>query len=128
MLQKTNPLIVLFALLSAFLLTCRSFLLNNSFDADFLIGTNIFIFGLSLLTMFFQVRAISHSNPNVFVRAVMGSMLIKMMVCSAAVLIYAGFSKNEISKNDLFSFMFLYLIYLFTEVRAIMNRNKKANA
>lgn len=78
--------------------------------------------------MFIQLRAIHHTNPNVFVRAVMGSMLIKMMVCAAAVLIYAGISDNEISQKNLFSFMFLYLIYLFSEVKVIMNRNKKANA
>lgn len=128
MLKKINPVVILFALFSTILLACRNILFKYGFDADFLNGTNIFIFSISMLTMYIQVRAIYHTNPNVFVRAVMGSMLIKMMVCSAAVLIYVGISNNDISKKDLFCFMLFYLIYLFTEVRAIMNRNKKANA
>ena len=128
MLNKINPIVILFAILSALLLIAGKWLSQIGFDVEFLIGTNIFIFILSLITMFMQTRALHHSNPNVFVRAVMGSMLLKMMVCLIAVLVYISLIAKEIDKKGLFSFMFIYFTYLFVEVKSIMSRNKRANA
>ncbi len=128
MLNKINPIVILFAAISASLLIAGKWVNNMGLDAEFLIGTNIFVFILSLLTLYMQTKALRHSNPNVFIRAVMGSMLLKMMVCVIAVLIYISFNKKKIGNADIFSFMFLYFIYLFIEVKFVMSRNKKANA
>ena len=128
MLYKINPIVILFAAISASLLIAGKWVNNMGLDAEFLIGTNIFVFILSLLTFYMQTKALRHSNPNVFIRAVMGSMLLKMMVCVIAVLIYTSFNKKKIGNADIFSFMFLYFIYLFIEVKFVMSRNKKANA
>ena len=128
MFNKINPIVLLFAVISASLLIAGKWVYNMGLDAEFLIGANIFVFSLSLLTMYMQKKALQHSNPNVLIRAVMGSMLLKMMACVIAVLIYISFSKKKIGSADIFSFMFLYLIYLFIEVRSIMPTNKKTNA
>jgi hypothetical protein len=128
MFNKINPIVLLFAAFSTSLLIAGKWINNMGLDTEFLIGTNIFIFILSLVTMYMQTKALRHSNPNVFVRAVMGSMLLKMMVCVIAVLIFVTLDIKKIGSGDIFSFMFLYLIYLFIEVKSIMSRNKKANA
>ena len=128
MFNKINPIVLLFAAISTSLLIAGKWLNNMGLDTEFLIGTNIFIFILSLVTMYMQTKALNHANPNVFVRAVMGSMLLKMMVCVIAVLIFITLDIKKIGSGDIFSFMFLYLIYLFIEVKSIMSRNKKANA
>jgi hypothetical protein len=128
MLYKINPIVIIFAAISASLLIAGKWVNNMGLDAEFLIGTNIFVFILSLLAFYIQTKALRHSNPNVFIRAVMGSMLLKMMVSVIAVLIYISFDKKKISNADIFSFMFLYFIYLFIEVKFLMSRNKKANA
>lgn len=127
MLTKFNPIILLFALLSAFLLTSRNFLSNNNIDTDLLIISNIILFGISYFTLMLQKKSMTHQNPNVFFRMVMGSMLTKMIVCVIAVIVYANYVGNNLNKGGIFISLFMYLVYLFTEVAYILKLNKKSN-
>ena len=69
----------------------------------------------------------SHQNPNVFFRMVMGSMLTKMIICVLAVIVYANFVGNDLNKGGILISLFMYLVYLFTEVAYILKLNKKSN-
>ena len=127
MLTKFNPIIFLFALLSAFLLTSRNFLNANHIDTNLLIISNIILFGISYFTLMLQKKSMTHQNPNVFFRMVMGSMLTKMIVCVIAVIVYANYVGNNLNKGGIFISLFMYLVYLFTEVAYILKLNKKSN-
>jgi uncharacterized membrane protein YdcZ (DUF606 family) len=90
------------------------------------IANGIF-FLLSLLTFIMQRKALENSNPNVFVRSVMGGMLIKMFVTISVVIVYRLIAGNSVSKVSVFSAMFLYLLYLGVEVAVITKLNRKKN-
>jgi len=51
-----------------------------------------------------------------------GSLLLKMMVCLVAVLIYAVTAGPAVNRNGIIGCFFLYLLYTFLEVR-ILRKN-----
>ena len=126
--KELLPLILLFILFNNFFLLGKDWLAKHSIDYLVLIIANSLFFVVSILIYRMQKRAIKNTNPNVFVRAVMGGTMIKMAVCVIAIGIYAFAFKSIFSKWSVFAAMFLYLIYLFVESRMATKLNKKRNA
>ncbi|MEO6549650.1 MAG: hypothetical protein ABIN94_16735 [Ferruginibacter sp.] len=122
------PLVAIFIIFCALLITLRGLLLKWGIDYKVLIVANLLFFLINLLAFFMQQKALYNTNPNVFVRSVMGGMLIKMFVCIAAVIIYRLLAGSSTSKVSVFSAMFLYLAYLGVEVAVITKLNKQKNA
>ena len=122
-----SPLIVLFVVLSGFLVSSKALLSRWGINNEVLIIANILFFVVSLLVFFMQRKALYHSNPNVFVRSVMAGMLIKMGVCVFAVILYRLLAGKDVSKISVFAAMFVYLLYLGVEVAVITKLNKQKN-
>lgn len=122
------PLVIIFLIINAFLLTSRSLLAKWNMDREVLIGANVLFFIMSLLVFIMQKKALTNTNPHVFVRSVMGGMIIKMLVCIVAVVIYVVTAGKAYNKAAVFASLFLYLIYLTIEVGAIMKLNKRRDA
>jgi hypothetical protein len=122
------PLIAIFVIFSGSLTASRPLLAKWGIDANVLIIANILFFLISLVVFFMQQKALSNSNPNVFVRSVMAGMLIKMFVCIAAVIVYKLVAGGNVNKPSVFAAMFLYLLYLGAEVAVITKLNKQKNA
>ncbi|RYG31410.1 MAG: hypothetical protein EOO01_35440 [Chitinophagaceae bacterium] len=89
---------------------------------------NIILMVLTLVTIAFQKRALENKNPNVFVRSIMSSMLIKMLVIAGGVIIYSKASGGSFSKGGVFAVLVLYLLYLAAEVYTVMKMNSRKNA
>ena len=122
------PLFIIFLFLSASLFLSKAILGKWGIDYNVLLVANALFFLVSLGVFFMQKKALSHSNPNVFIRSVMAGMLIKMGVCVFAVIIYRLVAGNSVNKVSVFVAMFLYLLYLAVEVRVIMKLNRQKNA
>jgi len=84
------PLFIIFIIIAGFFLAGTDVFNKIGWKLDYKIlqAANIFWLLLSMLTLMMQKKALENKNPNVFVRAVMGSMLMKMMAGALAVLIY----------------------------------------
>jgi uncharacterized membrane protein YbjE (DUF340 family) len=126
--KELVPLILLFIIFNNFFLFGKGWLAKHGLDYLVLIIANSIFFVASLLVYQMQKRAVKNPNPNVFVRAVMGGTMIKMVICLIAVAIYALAFKNIFSKMSVFAAMGLYFFYLVIEVRMATNLNKKKNA
>ena len=123
-----RPLIFLFVFINALLLLFMNFLLKKETDPYLILGANLFFLALSLFSMRLQMNAMKNPNPNVFVRSVMSSMLIKMVVCIAAVITYVYANGGQYNKKGIFISLVLYLFYLAVEVYSMMKLNRKKNA
>jgi len=121
------PLLLVFVLINLTLYATREILAQWGIDFKVLFFANDIFFLLNLVTFFMQRNALLNSNPNVFVRSVMGGMLIKMFVTITAVIIYRLTAGNSVSKVSVFSAMFLYLLYLGVEVAVITKLNRQKN-
>ena len=121
------PLLLVFILVNVIFIAAKGILVNWGIDFYVLAIANAMFFLLSLLAFFMQRRALENSNPNVFIRSVMGGMLIKMFVTITAVIVYRLIAGNSVSKVSVFLAMFLYLIYLGVEVAVITKLNRQKN-
>jgi hypothetical protein len=83
---------------------------------------------ISLISLNLQIKGMKNANPNVFVRSVMGSMIIKMFVVVGVVFAYVSLSGDHFNKRGIFISLFFYLIYLAVEVYSLMKLNKQKNA
>jgi hypothetical protein len=121
------PLLLVYVIANLVFYAVRVILTKWGIDFTVLLFANSIFFLLSLLTFFMQRRALQNSNPNVFIRSVMGGMLIKMFFIISAVIVYRLIAGNSVSKVSVFSSMFLYLLYLGVEVSIITKLNRQKN-
>lgn len=123
--KKSYPLSLLFLVILIFVSTSNNFLTNNSIDPSILFYANILLFIISMVSFSIQTLGLKNTNPNVFIRSVIGSMMIKMFVVVIAVLIYVNMIGNNFNKRGIFIALLLYLFYLAAEVFTVMKMNKK---
>jgi hypothetical protein len=125
--KELLPFIILFILFNNFFLFGKGMLAKYGLDHLVLIIANSLFFVLSIITYWMQKRALKNTNPNVYVRSVMGGMMIKMAVVVLAVAVYVIALQDSFSKMSVFAAMFLYLIYLGVEVKLATKLNTKKN-
>lgn len=122
------PVLLIFLIFNSFFLLAVNFLTKWGLNNSVLIIANLLFFSITLVAFFMQQKALKNSNPNVFVRSVMGGMMIKMAICIVAVFVYAFAFKESFNKRTILAAMFLYLIYLAAEVLVATKLNKQINA
>ena len=127
-LKRLLPIVILFIMVNALVLVFGKKLETYNIDSSVILGANILFLLISIFSFFIQTRGMKHSNPHVFVRSVMTGMMLKMLLCVAAVFIYVYTSGEGFNKKGVFISLFLYLFYLAAEVKILMNMNSKKNA
>ncbi len=126
--KRLLPIVILFIIVNALVLVFGKKLEGYNIDSSVILGANILFLLISIFSFFIQTRGMHHSNPHVFVRSVMTGMMLKMLLCVAAVFIYVYASGQGFNKKGVFISLFLYLFYLGAEVKILMNMNSKKNA
>jgi signal transduction histidine kinase len=83
-----------------------------------LIGNSL-LFGVTYVSFLLHIKGLRNPNPHVFVRTMYGSLLVKMLICLVAVMIYAMASGGAINRNGIIACFVLYLLYTILEVRIL---------
>jgi hypothetical protein len=123
------PVIILFVVLNALLLTGRDFLERNGFDQGVLIVGNMILFAITLLSFWISFRNLKSEDPNKFVRGAMMNTMLKLFICAAAAFIYIFSFRNQLNKPALLACIGLYFIYTLFEVSILTRLLKgKRNA
>ena len=125
---KSFLLFATFMVLLILILLLNGTLTKFNIDSSILHFANAFFFILSLLSFLLQSRSLQNKNPNVFIRSIMGGMMLKMFATVIAVFIYVSINDGVFNKKGLFISLFFYLIYLAIEVKVIMQLNSSKNA
>jgi hypothetical protein len=118
------PIFVFFLIVCFLIMTIPSVLQEWNVDHRVLLGGNEILFIVTAISYWLHVRSLRNSNPHVFVRMVYGSLLVKMLVCCVAVVLYA-WRNHAVSKNAIIGCFMLYIIYTFMEVRVLTQLTKK---
>ena len=121
------PLFVTFFVLTAIIILANMFY-AGVIDYTVVMSANCLFFLISLFVFRMQFLAMHNSNPNVFIRSVMGGMIIKVFGCIIAVVAYYFLSGKMFNKPAVYISMVIYIIFLTVEVRTIMKLNKQKNA
>lgn len=129
--QKTNlrpirPVLIIFLMLNTFFLLGREWLQNKGFNTDVLVIANIFLVLLAIVSFLMTRRSLDAKNPNVFVRAIYGSFLMKFFAIAVLAFVYiVVISKKEVNKPALYASLGLYVLYTVLEVRSLLQLLKK---
>src|SRR5437870_11593248 len=110
--SKVLPLVYTFLILTC--LTVADWLFNKTSPVDHVVVlcANVLFFFMSILVFGMQVKAMQHKNPAVFIRTVMASMSLKMIVCLIAVIGYVLGSGKGFNKAAVYVSLGCYLVYL----------------
>ncbi len=119
------PFYILFVIVAIGLWLFQRQLTAAGFDTRVIHGANIIFFLLNFISFFIQKSALKNSNPNAFIRSVIGGMMIKMFGTVIAVLLYVVTVGDGYNKPSVFASLILYLFYLAVEVAVISKLNKR---
>jgi len=122
------PLFSVFAIINILIFSLKSILVKFNVDSNVLLAANAIFLITNILVFLYQHKALSNPNPNVFIRSVIGGMMLKMFVCAIAVLAYVVIIGKDYNKKAVFISLFFYLIYLAVEVAILMRHNNRKNA
>jgi hypothetical protein len=118
------PIIVVFLVLCLIILGLSSILHEWNVDGRVLLGGNAVLFFVTAISYWLHIKSLRSSNPHFFVRMVYGSLLVKMLVCLLAVLIYA-LQTRVVNRNAIIGSFIIYIIYTFLEIRILTQLTKK---
>ena len=129
MFNKTAfPLVVLFLISTAFFFIGRNVLQTKGFDWQVLVGGNLFLYLVTVVSMNMLSNGLNASNTQSFLRNAYGGIMIKLFACASAVVIYVFVSGKSFNKYSLFVCMGLYLVYTYLEFKGILKQsNDKKN-
>ena len=121
------PLILIFIVINSLCIVFKSRLADKNIDADVVLGANLILFIITILTTLMHSKAIKNANPNVFVRSVMGATIIKFFVIAFAVFIYLFMAGESRSVYAVIMSMGLYVVYTVFELQSVFRLNRKEN-
>jgi hypothetical protein len=118
------PVLVIFIAITLLIFAANALWIKYNVDKNVLLGANVLFLAISILVFFMQKKALTNTNPNVFVRSVIAGMMIKMFSTAFAVLAYVLMVGSSYNTSAVFISLIMYLIYLAAEVMAISKENK----
>ncbi len=121
------PTVFLFLGLNGLFLLLEGILVESGFSMTLLYIGNLFIFGLSLVSVLLHQKALNSALPQLFVRYFYISFLIKLMLVASVALIYIK-TAQQVNKISVITCMVIYLVYTFIELRTLLKVSKKGNA
>lgn len=121
-------MIIVFVMITAICLVFSHQLEKYNINHEILLGANIILFVLMMITSLLHVKASRNPNPYAFVRSITLGVFLKLIVIAAAVLIYFYKSEGKINVYTIALAMVFYLVYTILEVAAAMRLNRKKNA
>src|SRR5580692_3820651 len=110
------PILAVFLVSSGLTLLGASLLREWKTDIGVLLVGNELFFGLTAISYLLHIKSLRSPNAHVFVRMMYTSLIIKMMVCMVAALLYGWLTKS-VNKNAILGCFILYVIYTFLEIR-----------
>jgi hypothetical protein len=102
----------------------NGFLTQYGFDVLMFIVGNIMLCFVTLFSLYFLKTGMQAKATSKFLGSVYSSFLIKFFIVGLAVFIYAFTHKGALNKPSLFSLMFMYLVYTFFEIKALLQIGK----
>jgi hypothetical protein len=118
------PLLLIFMVITAFLVTQTRLLEKWNIDPNVVIVGNVILFLATTISYFMYQKSLRNNRVQVFLRMIYGGMMIKMMVCLFAVLIYIMSVGKAVNKAGIFFCMFLYAVYTVVEMSSLMKLSK----
>lgn len=97
----------------------------TGYDIPALVGADLLLAVLSLLSVMMMQRKMKEGRPQAFVNGVYSATLMRLMICLAGIFIYAYSTREHLHKPTIFLMMGFYLVYSFTETLLLSRKAKQ---
>ena len=120
------PLAVIFVVTSVVFIVARAWLQAQwNMDYRVLLSGNGILFLATGFSFYLYSRALRDANVQVFLRMLYASLLVKMVFCLSATLVYLFLAGKGVSKSAIIGCFCLYVVYTYVEVKVLMRMSKK---
>ncbi|HEY4206877.1 MAG TPA: hypothetical protein VGM31_08695 [Puia sp.] len=121
------PIAAIFVVIALLALAGRNWLAEQ-WKMDYLVLSvgNLVLFLATSFSFFLYSRALHNKNPHVFLRMMYSSLLVKMVFCLAATLIYLFVAGKGVNKAAIIGCFVLYMAYTYMEVKVLMRLSKNS--
>ena len=120
-------LLLVYLLIWVILKTGESIWISLGVNMVVLHGAHLVLWLVTIFTSQLVARSFSNPNPQVSVRALMGSLLIKFMVLALAAFVYIIAQRKQVNIPALIGGAFLYIVYTVLETRWLLKQLKKTS-
>lgn len=114
-----KPITGLFIVISSICLFLDKWLDEHKINHNVLMVSNVILFIIFFISALVNMRSMKNINPNVFVRSVMATSFVKLLllaITSAVYILNAGESRSPFA---IFAAMLLYIIYTVFEKKGL---------
>lgn len=121
------PIVVIFIVVALLTVAAREWLATQ-WNLDYMVLSvgNTVLFLANAFSFYLYSRALRNKNVQVFLRMMYSSLLVKMVFCLAATLLYLFVSGKEVNKAGILGCFVLYMLYTFMEVKVLMRLSKNS--
>lgn len=119
------PIAVIFIVITLLVLAVRDWLAGQ-WNMDFMVVLvgNAVLFLATAFSFYLYSRALRNNNVQVFLRMMYSSLLVKMLLCLVATLIYLFICGKDVNKAGILACLALYVVYTYIEVKVLMRLSK----
>ncbi|HRO48480.1 hypothetical protein [Agriterribacter sp.] len=121
------PSVFLFLILNGLFVLFQSLLVRYGFSISVLLYGNVFLFGLTIISILFQQKAAKSASAQLFIRYFYISFLVKLVLVAVMALVYAQ-TAAKVNKVSIIACMLFYLVYTFLEISVLLKAGKQKNA
>ena len=118
--KAIRPIYIFFIVIELIGLIFFKQLISSGIDANVFMVGNLFVFTLTIISFYMLNKGLKAKATFNFMSAVYGSFLMKLVVGAGAVVAYVLFAGEQKNLPAIFASMFLYLIYTFLEIKALL--------
>ena len=121
------PIAAIFVVVALFALAARNWLAER-WNMDYLVLSvgNVVLFLATAFSFYLYSKALRNKNVQLFLRMMYSSLLIKMVFCLAATLIYLFVAGKDVNKAAIIACFVLYMVYTYMEVKVLMRLSKNS--
>ncbi|HEY4149880.1 MAG TPA: hypothetical protein VGM41_13165, partial [Chitinophagaceae bacterium] len=116
---------IFFVIVNGFLIAGHNILQHFGIDQQVAIIGNLVLFAATMLSLFLYQRALTHASTHGFLRNAYSGLLVKLLICLAAVIAYALIARASLNKQGIFACVFFYFVYSVIEMRSLLRWNKE---
>ena len=121
------PIAAIFIIVALLALTAHSWLAEQwKMDYLVLLVGNTVLFLATAFSFYLYSKALHNKNTQVFLRMMYSSLLVKMVFCLAATLLYLFVAGKGVNKAAILACFALYMVYTYMEVKVLMRLSKNS--
>ena len=121
------PLVAIFVIVALLALAARNWLAER-WKMEYLVLSigNLVLFLATAFSFYLYSRALRNNNAHLFLRMMYSSLLVKMIFCLAATLLYLFLAGKDVNKAAIIACFVLYMVYTYIEVKVLMRLSKNS--